>query len=368
MDRDPREALEDWSEHGLGLYLDPRNPDTPLTDEKHRRIWMSEAWEWIVRDDPTAPMPPWTARPALTRFTVSSPKLAGWFAGFDASVTWSQRMRPGSFGLMGQPATLGAVEADIARPARGYERDPAKWEEGPWYDRKTRELITVTFASPDEDPERFANLLAVRLQTTLGDMLARFRLHPEHKSLGPDDGWAHDESRGPLQRRPVQSAPVLTDLTGKEGNKIIERLTGEVTDPSDYRTDYGGRADRWRTLVVPVLRSIQDYLETKGLAVRVGQHRRSVERVLRPDAPVTPHASTRGRYTTVAAGWIRDVLSQRGASSGPSDFGALWCGAEREVVISRVCEVCGRPVTDRRARYCGTTCKKRAYRQRHRSD
>ena len=28
-------------------------------------------------------------------------------------------------------------------------------------------------------------------------------------------------------------------LSGKEGNKIIERLTGEVEDPEEYRTDYG---------------------------------------------------------------------------------------------------------------------------------
>jgi hypothetical protein len=50
--------------------------------------------------------------------------------------------------------------------------------------------------------------------------------------------------RGLMLRRPISSAPVLTDLTGEEGNKIIEQLTGEVEEPSEYRTDNGSRADR----------------------------------------------------------------------------------------------------------------------------
>jgi hypothetical protein len=40
----------------------------------------------------------------------------------------------------------------------------------------------------------------------------------------------------------VLSAPVLTDLIGKEGSRVLERLTGEITDVGDYRNDYGQRA------------------------------------------------------------------------------------------------------------------------------
>ncbi len=36
---------------------------------------------------------------------------------------------------------------------------------------------------------------------------------------------------------------MLTDLVGKEGNKLIERMTGEVTNPDEYRAEYGSRVD-----------------------------------------------------------------------------------------------------------------------------
>jgi hypothetical protein len=80
-------VLVDWSEHGLGLYLDPTNPKKPQRDDLGRRLWVKEAWEWILRGalGYEVVMPPWAARFALTRFTVSGPHLASWFAGFDQS-------------------------------------------------------------------------------------------------------------------------------------------------------------------------------------------------------------------------------------------------------------------------------------------
>jgi hypothetical protein len=48
---------------------------------------MREAWEWIVRDDPQAPMPDWASRLALTRFTVE-PEAA-------SMVLWVRRFGSG---------------------------------------------------------------------------------------------------------------------------------------------------------------------------------------------------------------------------------------------------------------------------------
>jgi hypothetical protein len=203
----------------------------------------------------------------------------------------------------------------------------------------------------------------VRLQT-LSDVLARYRLHPEHKSLAPDGRWAGEESRGLMERRLVSSAPVLTDLSGKEGNKIIERLTGEVEDVKEYRTDYGARADRWRMLVVPVLRQIQDALGTAEMSERIGVHRRSLERVLGRDA-VKPHAITRIWYLDTACDWCSLLLAEREWTPGPDRLGTVWCyqlHVAHELV--RTCRVCGRPIEHPLARYCSESCKRRAYRQR----
>jgi hypothetical protein len=226
--------------------------------------------------------------------------------------------------------------------------------------------IAITTLSPGDDPERFSAALAsgaIRIQT-LGDILARYRLHPEHKSLGPDGRWADEQTEGLLRRRPASSAPVLTDLSGKEGNKILERLTGEVEDTEEYRTEYGARADRWRMLVVPVLRQIRDALGPKEMSERVGVHRRSLERVLGTDG-VMPHASTRKSYLDVVRDWCSNQLAERDISVGPDRIGTVWCYQQHVAQeLVRTCRVCGRPVAHPLALYCSEACRKRASRAR----
>ena len=90
-------------------------------------------------------------------------------------------------------------------------------------------------AGYDAGPE-FRELALVRgdvVISSLGDVIRRYRLRPEHKSLAPDGEPVMGDTKGLLRRRPIESAPVLTDLTGKEANKLIERLIGEVTDPRE---------------------------------------------------------------------------------------------------------------------------------------
>ena len=90
-----------------------------------------------------------------------------------------------------------------ALPTAPYEAKPEHWDSLGWYDRSTGE---------------------------------------------PTTGGTH----GLLLRRPVKSHPVRTLLTGKEGKKIIERLTGQASDVSDHRNDHGIRGDRWG-LILQVL-------------------------------------------------------------------------------------------------------------------
>ncbi len=294
--------------------------------------------------------------------------LRDWFSGFDDSVPPQERIRPGAFGLLGHPLGLVSGITTVARPARGYEPNPAGWEQGPWYDRRTGTTTRITTLSPGDDPERFAEALAsgaVKIQR-LGEVLARYRIHPEHKSVGPDRRWADEVTRGLLRRRPVFSAPVLTDLIGKEGNKITERLTGEVEDPGEYRVEYGGRADRWRTLALPVLRQMRDEIGTEALSRRVGVHRRSIERVLGPTL-VVPHASMRARYLDGASDWCRRGLADLGVQTGHNPLGTIWCHLRRAVSQPAAsCTLCGRPLSHPLALYCGATCKKRGYRKRRR--
>lgn len=74
--------MEDWSEHGLGMYLDPIDPEAPARDEQGRRVWMRQAWDWILTrasNEELPALPDWAERPALNRFTMSGPRQASWF-------------------------------------------------------------------------------------------------------------------------------------------------------------------------------------------------------------------------------------------------------------------------------------------------
>jgi hypothetical protein len=316
------EGLVDWSEHGLGLYLDPTAPVAPRRDEAGRRIWIREAWDWVVDHASDTPLPPWMETYALTRFTVSGPRIAGWFKGFDASRRQEERIRPGSFGLLAHPVGFLRGLSGGALPAAPYDQDPARWPRLGWLDRRDGKPIRVATMEELEDPEQRELALARKdvIIQSLGSVLRRYPFRPEHKSLAPDRQPAAGDTAGLLRRRPVLSAPVLTDLTGKEGNKLIERLTGVITAPADYRTDYGTRADRWRFLVLPVLRAIG----ARVLAERTGMSRRAVERALRRQKPTEPHAATKALYVRAAAEWVADRLPVDALGRSPHPLGTIY--------------------------------------------
>jgi hypothetical protein len=254
------DLLADWSEHGLGLYLDPTStdPDRPQRDGHGRRVWVAEAWQWILADAHRAapPLPAWADRYALTRFTVSSPRLERWFRGFNEGRPRADWIRPGSFGLLAHPSPPRTASTPL--PAATYERDPERWPQLEWYDRRAGRPIRVTTISVEhDDPEARAHALErgdVPIQT-LSDVLSRYHSRPEHKSLAPDGGPASPEASGLLQRRPLHSSPEETTLIGKEGNKLEERASGEVENAADYFNNYGRRASTW-PLVVMVLEEI----------------------------------------------------------------------------------------------------------------
>lgn len=101
----------------------------------------------------------------------------------------------------------------------------------PWFDRATGDPVTVITGDARHQPD-FVEVLASGAVAvdTLGDILARDTRRPEHKSLTPDAQSADRDTVGLLQRRPITSRPATTLLTGKEGNKLIERPSGESSD------------------------------------------------------------------------------------------------------------------------------------------
>ena len=339
----------DWSEHGLGLYIDPLGTEQPKPDGDERRLWMRDAWQWVLSTarGGSRPLPAWADRLALTRFTVSSPKHASWFAIGDGPE--AGRPRPGSFGLLAHPAPLLAGASGGALPAAPYDRDASRWPDLDWYDRRTGTRMQVTGADPTQEPA-WSEALAVGAfpVRSLGQVLATYRMRPEHKSLDPDGTAAGGRTEGQLLPRPVQGTSTRTLLVGKEGNKLLERLTGELTDPADYRTTYGD-PDRtlWHELVVPVLQEIG----VAELAQRLDLSQRRINDWLRGHSE--PHAgrtSHRQKAIGIAAAYAADRLKEWGCEL-PVDPGATlhaYLLQRQEHVSVAVCAGCRQPIDEGR--------------------
>jgi hypothetical protein len=309
-----REVLVDRSEHGLGLYLDPSNPEEPQRDEQGRRVWITRSWEWILGR--RADLPEWSQELALTRFTVSTARVSEWFRRYNNEQPAKSRVRPGSFGLLAHPSPMFRVFSGEALPAAPYDRNPRHWGDLAWYDRRSGQRLSVGVPA-DLRPEDWADLDAgLVLVDSLADVVTRYRLRPEHKSIGPDGSRADGETTGLVRRRPVLSAPVLTDLMGKEGNRVLERLTGEVTDTAEYRNRYGLRADRWEILIAPVLRE----MGSTEIARATGKSRSAIERAIRNVDPTTPYPSTKATYLSAASNWT----AKRVDISGGNPLGVLY--------------------------------------------
>jgi hypothetical protein len=357
------EQLEDWSEHGLGLYLDPtsRDPDRPRRDKKGRRIWVAQAWQWILEraEGRQAQPPDWSSRFALTRFTVSSPAVEAWFAGYNKTVAAGERVRPGSFGLIAHPYKTN--RRDDPRPAAPYETNPDRWPQLSWYDRRTSKPLRVLTVTPDDDAETRSHRMARGdvLIRTLGDILGKYRQRAEHKSLAPDGKQAGEETAGLLGRRPVRSSPEQTELTGKESNKLEERLAGEVLDAAEFETSYGRRGDRWTRLIVPVLRAIG----AGAISERTGFSIRSVYDVL--NRGVRPHLARRAVYERIAVEHAQAVLTSPSADRCATSRDAILASYLQQQGSLRLCEWCGGPIPAGRradARFCSDLHKKAAAR------
>jgi hypothetical protein len=193
---------------------------------------------------------------------------------------------------------------------------------------------------------------------TLGEVLATYGQRPEHKSLAPDGSPAGSTTVGLLRRRPVRSSPARTHLAGKEGNKLLERLTGVERDPAGYRTDYGSRADPWAGLVVPVLRR----MGASEVAQRASPGwRRSIERIIE-DGHQPKSRDREAILTEVAVEHAREHI---GGGTHPDTAAALAAYLDRldgPAVTLCACG-CGLPARSARARWYSDAHRKRATRR-----
>ena len=155
--------------------------------------------------------------------------MLGWFHDFNNGKNYPDQIKPANFLLLAHPDSL---DPSPALPMTPFQRDASKWETNPWTDRRTGSPIRIT-TEPFDGMERKGT---VRVRT-YRDVLAQFLAHPEAKSLGPDGEPVARNTRGLLQRRPVEGILPVMRL-GKESNKL---------DDLNVHTRPPYRSSRWST-------------------------------------------------------------------------------------------------------------------------
>ncbi len=159
----------------------------------------------------------------MSRITASSPHVLRPLIGKRATI-YADGPKPFNFLISPHVMPLGhpiGVDPEHFHLIAPYTRDARQWTKLRWTDIYSGDSFAVTTRSQGLD-ER-----AARVQS-YGDVITRYRTHPEPKSLGPDGLPCGRRTVGQLRRRPV----VLGELVhiGKETNQLEEVEQGMVHD------------------------------------------------------------------------------------------------------------------------------------------
>ena len=284
------------SEHGLGHLLNPLDPDTDDRD------WITHAQDLIINhpdDLLNDGGPAWLDLPALTKIAITTHEVAKAFAAYNNGRPWNEQIRPFNFLLHAHHTSGGPPrDADRARfrIVAPYENDPALWLDLPWVDLATGErhpVATIGIPSPD-----------VVLLKTYREVLLRYAIHPEPKSLDPKGNTCTRRSPpGLLQRRPVTMLTI--SLIGKESNRLDETTAGLIGTLDDTLLTYSdpGR-HAWTTLILPAL----DDFPTRQIADQTGLDVRTIQRI-KKRAITKSHDRNRAVLTLITAQLATEKLA-----------------------------------------------------------
>jgi hypothetical protein len=289
------------SEHGLGAYLDPLSPNQERRDPEGHRTWIDDAWRWILaaHNNPDTPLPSWADLPAISRITISSPTLWRPFRQRNRNRSWAEQIKPFNFLMVvtidpfGYPPDVDPTKFRLTAP---YNSDPDAWETLEWRniydpDGPSYRITTTKTASPEPD------LAVVK---SYRDVLREYLIHPEHKFNGPDGQPCRRNTRGLLERRPVQLAG-YPRLIGKEANNIDEAQAGRYAQLNEIITEYRDPGDDHFDRQIM---SAVSHVPSRELARLVGVDRRTIDRIRKGQ---TPRAGLRLALTQVA---LRSRLPQ----------------------------------------------------------
>lgn len=218
-----RPIMRKVSAHGLGHLLPPYGPnDAPAgLPEPHETVlregaarWHCDLWHQIVcaalvghPDQVDRDYHPTMERPAISRYSATSPDLLRWFKAYNANRPYRGQVKPFGFmlALRARPG-WGGEASIIESPQRG--RPPKVKPPKPVspFSRDPAEAAAMAF---DRESGKPGPVTALQ---SYAEALAQYHLHPEWKFLGGDY-----LDQGTTQRRHVWVSGIR--YIGKESNE-----------------------------------------------------------------------------------------------------------------------------------------------------
>ena len=341
------------NQHGLGHLLNPIDP-TLRDDPTSQDAWIREVWQHVLDVDVLGGAtgePEWFDVPAVTQVRIADAGTLQLFAELNANKPYADQIKPYNFMLSAQVSKFGTPQGvDPREPFHliaPFERDPSKWLGMKWIDRYSGREFAITLSDT-------ASNVGTAQVNSIRDVVAEYRFHPEFKSEGGDGQPCGKRTAGLLGRRHVELTGAPT-LVGKESNRLEDVQARLISTWGEVGNEYHDPHE-WESAVLPVLREIP----LGQLSELSGLHPSTLKRIR------AGRSRPRGRNATflvsIAVHYARGRLARIDARPPEDSLAVLrlfvgWVQGQQ-----RMCPICGRPVLNSRATYCGSTCRKAANR------
>ena len=256
------------SEHGLGNYLPPKDPENrdPIMD------WIAIAWKSILAGHDIGPrveLPIWGAQLALTRLAISTPGMMDWFHLFNSEITEKRQSYSAHYSKSVKPFNrFDHVSLDLFMSAS----------------EKLENLQKICLISPvsSKNPEhrRWVNIhepsggfhhvvarknnlpdTSTQIGLTYSDLIHRHSGTRETKFLSPVGADLRKDTSGLLRRNRIHVLYIIH--IGKEANDFELVQAGLVEEEDEILTTF--ERDPWEILK-PIVAQIhyEEIMEATG--------------------------------------------------------------------------------------------------------
>lgn len=218
--------------------------------------------------------PEWLDDPALSRITISSPRLLAPFAAYNRRRSWVDQIKPFNFLLvahvlpLGEPSGVSPAQFRLVAP---YVMDRTEWTRMPWRNlyEPNGHVYRISTSPHDATKPRASDVADV---VTYRVFLTRYLRHPESKYADERGRPCGPDTRGRLQRRAIRPRSIV--VIGKETNELDQVQAGLHANAADATAAYLARDAELADALAATA-----HLSGRQLATLLAVDRRTIDRM-----------------------------------------------------------------------------------------